>query len=246
MSLLTALTKINAGIPGEIDTEINAVSVVGASRVVSLTMVGGVSLDSAALRLPDGANRVFWTPGTAALAGTVAALLEMLLEYAVEIEGTTNQITFTADEFGNLTGSLPQDIATNSAVQFKEVIVRNFAGSNNPPSVVSFGNGAGASFTPDASVVSGDNMQFQLNLTPSAAPVGAFANLVTFAFQVTYLTPPRVLIIPVGRTTSSLQAGILTSCAIGGITETGFTVTVGNTPLTAGVAYSWAFIVIGR
>lgn len=244
--LVTTITKVNATADGIADTEVNPVNVVGASRTITVTTVGAVSLDSALLRLPDGANRVFWTPGTEAQAGTVGALLELLLQYAVEIEGTADQVIVEADEDGNLTLRLPQSIATNSDVQFKDLIVRHLAGSSAKPVVVSFGTGAGSSTVPAAQAVNGDNLQFQLDLTASATPAGGNANLATFAFQVTYATPPRIFVVPMNRFTMALQGSTLTACAVAAVSETGFTFNVGTTALNPGTPYSWGFLVMGR
>lgn len=243
--LVTSITKINATAEGIADTEVNPVNVVGASRTITVTTIGGGSLDSALFRLPDGANRINWTPGTEPEAGSVGELLELLLAAKVLLGGTAKQVIVTADENGDLTLSLPQAIATDSNVQFQDLTLRRLAGSGSPPGVT-YGNGAGGDGVPASSSVVGKAGFFTLTLTTGAAPTGTFAPIATFAFAPAYAAAPLVLVIPANRKTWALHASETTACSVQTTTDAGFTFNAGSSGLAAGGApYSWHFVILG-
>jgi hypothetical protein len=111
-------------------------------------------------------------------------------------------------------------------------------GTSATPTLVA---GAAAGTSPATSVI-GTNNSGKFTITIGSSPAGSGAALATIQFAGTALAPGACVIGPANGTTAALGAAYVNY--VSAVSATGFTVSTGNSALTAGSTYSWWYVCI--
>lgn len=226
------------------------------SQTITVTTVGGSSLDLSALGAPGGANFIGVdmadddpTPGSAEEQFIILASYKQALKFA-----SPNQVTFSVDTSGNLVFGLPQDIGQGSSPTFLDVALRKALAqhlvgqlpASGQPHVLAWGTGAGADQTPTAVTVAGHDIFTRISFTTSASPAsGQVIAQVAFAQQ--FDTAPQV--IPFGlnaqaRAMLNFAGSGATGPAVSAVSTGGFNFSA-VAALAANTAYAFGFLIIG-
>lgn len=167
-----------------------------------------------------------------------AAALASALGTPSTLAGTSNQILInTAGSVA--TFSTPQDLATTSDIQFRDVTVRHLVrGTQTVPTIVA---GTGAGTSPTVSVTGTDTLMV-ISITPGATPATA-AVVVTITFNAAFAATPGYIFVPDNAATAALQS-VAASFVSTSATTTTLVLTSGATGLTQSTAYRWRVLMM--
>lgn len=169
-------------------------------------------------------------------------MLSALADGLKDAYGTANQIILTfASDGTSVTFSTPQDIGTNSDVQFRSVKAKI-----RPPlaalTAANFTLGPGAGTGATINSVVGDETFFRVQFTAGTSP-STNANVFTLTYPGGFASKPIVLMAPRNRyamvNQSALGTALMESDALS--TKNQLVILSGLTALTAGTAYEFSF-----